>query len=444
MAADRDENLVDSNERSGWEILTSDADRNRLNVRAVMDTVRDLSPGHEDLDVFVPRVLARVIEVARAERALVVVLKSENELVPRWGLDQDGKELGRETPISISVCRSVIRERQLAVSTDATPSTVDSTSASIFDLELQSILAAPLIGAGGDILGVLYADSRKSLHTFGTPDEYVFQALAMILTMALEREAGTRAREESARIRQDLEEARAIQGRLQPSTLAQAPGLDIASFARPCEETSGDYYDAIPLTDGRIVAVAGDVSDHGLGPCLYALQARTRLRTDIDRGFLDPKRLLTDLNLFLQDAMSESEFMSLCLAIIDPSKQAVQFASAGHPPALLWAPGTDRVTEVTPTGPVLGLFAQAMYGLTDPYPFSSGAYLLLYTDGMFEAMNPDGELWGEERMQASFLRHAQQGGTARAVLDGLADDLAAHHKQAPLADDVTAIVVRAK
>lgn len=433
---------TDSHERSGWEILTQDESRNRVNVRAVMETVRALTPGRESLDSFVTHVLERVIDVARAERALVVFPERDGRLAPRWGLDADGQSLGPSTAFSRSVCESVVRDREPTITLD-TLQPPGPTSASIFDLELKSILAAPLLASGGEILAVLYADSRKSNHTFGTADEFVFQALAMILAMAIEREEHSRELAEAQRLQRDLAEAHSIQARLQPTTLPTVRGYEVAARARPFEETSGDYYDAIPLPDGRLALAIGDVSGHGLGACLYMLQARTRLRTDIERGETDPARLLSDLNAFLFEAMGDPEYMTMAVFILDPREGTISYASAGHPPALLVRPGAAEPERLGFTGPILGMFESVRWAEAGPVDMPEGSSLLLYTDGLFEAPGPGGTRWEEDRLVDSCMSHAQPDAGAEQILDCIFSDLDRHVGDHALEDDVTALVVRA-
>jgi len=186
--------------------------------------------------------------------------------------------------------------------------------------------------------------------------------------------------------------------------------------------------------------VVGYVSGHGLGPALLMASARALLRAALQRN-PDPADVLHLMNDYLERDTPEGTFMSLFLGLLDPAAATLRYGSAGHnPPLLLRADGT--LDELGRTGPVLGIVEGAPFGVSDAVVLAPGDVLLGYTDGMNEAAGADGELYGEERLEASLRRHVAAGGTAQAIVDGLWADLMAFVGETPLQDDVTLLVVK--
>ena len=199
----------------------------------------------------------------------------------------------------------------------------------------MSIIAAPLPGRGRPV-GVLYVDSQRTATGFTEGDRAVFEALAGLVATAIEQ---TRL----AHTQRELDVARRIQRRMAPRGVPAPTEFDVAFEGMSAVETSGDYHDVIPLADGRLALVVGDVSGHGLGAALYMTSARAALHTLL-RSHDDPLELLGDLNAYLCGDMEPSDFMTLFLGIVDPRARSLWWASAGHV-SLHWRLGTG-ITEL--------------------------------------------------------------------------------------------------
>ena len=225
---------------------------------------------------------------------------------------------------------------------------------------------------------------------------------ARLHTQALEQERQTH----------EIAMALAVQRQIQPErrTLAQG-SLAAAGLNELCEDASGDYYDLIPLPGERLCVTVGDVSGHGLPAALLMTTSRALLRSlaPLTDGMA---RTVDRLNEHLVPDTEEDKFMSLFAASINSTTGAVDWCNAGQCPPLHFRAATGEIRELRGTGLVLGVMAGLDYAAGEPFVLAPGDSLLAFTDGVTEARRADGEMLGDERLQALFAKHAGESPTA--------------------------------
>ena len=421
-------------------ILTGDADRDRRNVGIVLSMVQELY-GPLELDMVLRHALDRAIEVTGAQRAIVLTEDADSGSPGvRMGRAAEGHDLAAGERFSRTVVNKVWDSSESFLTIDAADQSAAALGQSILDLRLLSIMAAPLPTKDGGNLGVLYVDSTVQTKEFNKADFQVFKAIGGLVAVAVENAWLREQEKEKERMARELAVARDIQHSLLPKQLPDLPRFDIAAVGRPCEETSGDYYDCIRLPSGQVALVVGDVSGHGLGPALYMVSTRALLHSLL-RTHPGPLQVIESLNAFLERDMPDNAFMSMFLGILDPDEGRLQYVSAGHnPPLLLRANGA--IERLGNTGPVLSIMAPAPYTLSEPISINAGDSLVLYTDGFFEAHDEANEIYGEERFENSARRHADASQNAEEMLGGMLADLMTFVGSRPLDDDVTALILR--
>jgi sigma-B regulation protein RsbU (phosphoserine phosphatase) len=422
-----------------WTFLTGDTHRDQRNVDLLLGAVEELY-GRGDLDALVRSAVDRAIQVTGAQRGVLLLADATGGLAVRLARSQ-GRDLQRDLRYSRSVANKVWTSGKphLTVDAEGRDGGGLALGRSILDLRLLSILAVPLPVKDRSI-GVLYVDSTAQAKEFTEADRTVFEALAGLVAVAIENARLAAEEAERQRLAREMDVARKIQQSLQPRDLPAPAGYDLAAEARACDETSGDYYDAIPLGDGTVGLVVGDVSGHGLGAALFMACVRALLRTLLHTQ-RDPIAAFSGLNAFLCRDMPAGSFMSLFLGILDPKTDTLRYVSAGHNPPLLRRPGAP-LRELERTAPVLGVVPDHVYEMTAPIALRSGDVLVLYTDGLFEARDAGGEIYGEDRLHASLERHAARAPDSKTLLAGLVADLGAHVGRRPMDDDVTCMVLR--
>lgn len=413
------------------DFLTGDRERDRRNVDMLLAAVAHLY-GKRGIDDTLRAAVDGAVRVTDGERGFLLLTSDDGSLRVRVARDRHGIDLaGDPSTYSHSVAEDVW-------STGSPRITVDTEGIAATDLPksvrrggLRAVLAVPIPGEASP-RGVLYVDSHRKATGFTPFDQAVFESLAVVAGTAIRRA-------EAEQVQQDLEAAREIQARMAPRGVALPAGFDLAFVGKSAEATSGDYHDVIPLADGTLCLVVGDVVGHGLGASLHMASVRAALRTLL-RARPNPFRALHDLNAWLCDEMTAREFMTMALVVVDPRTSTYRWASAGQS-SLHWRTG-EGVRELRRTGPPLAVAPDARHRKQGPVPLGIGDALVLYTDGLPEAFDASRQIWGDERFHASIAANASRDPSAKSLLDGVLKDLYAHIGSPALADDVTCVVLR--
>lgn len=431
---------------SPWDLLTGDAERDRRNVAILMESVEELY-GPRDLSTLLTHAVDRAIRVTGAQRGVLLLRGADGRTAVRVARSSKGVDLPLTLRYSRSVVERVASSGEPHLTIDAEDPSSAALGQSILDLRLLSIMAVPLTVKSRS-LGVLYVDSTVQAKEFTKSDFAVLRSLGGIIALAVESAELAQAQEARRRLEEQMSLARSIQQGLLPKHTVAPAGYDLAAEGQACEATSGDYYDVIPLADGRLGLVVGDVSGHGLGQALIMASTRAQVHAllRLQPSLVDVMRAL---NGFLERDLPRGQFMSLFLALLDPATRTLTYVSAGHNPPL-WVRRSGALTELGRTGPVLGVLDDAEFSLGGPIVLGEGDALVLYTDGIFEAHAPvapgapaeEADIWGEERFQRSVVAHAGRSPKAQDVLRGVLADLGAFVRERALEDDVTCLVLR--
>jgi sigma-B regulation protein RsbU (phosphoserine phosphatase) len=249
-------------------------------------------------------------------------------------------------------------------------------------------------------------------------------------------------------IRQSLEHQRVTQelslaGRVQAGFLPQDPpvisGWDFAAGLVPAGETSGDFYDFIPLPDGRLGILVADVSGKGLGPALYMTLCRTLVRVFASEHRDRPDIVLQAVNERVMSDVKSDFFATTFYGILDPASGLLTYCNAGHlPPYLFRSPGGAGRDQLPTTGIPIGVMAGEHWE-RKAVQVNPGDLMVLYSDGVTDAENPAGDWFGKERMLAAVETNADQGAAQvhHAILDAVATFVAGGRRT----DDLTLVVL---
>jgi serine phosphatase RsbU (regulator of sigma subunit)/anti-sigma regulatory factor (Ser/Thr protein kinase) len=259
-------------------------------------------------------------------------------------------------------------------------------------------LAVPLVSQG-ELIGVLNLGPRLSEQEYSSDDRKLLDNLAAQAAPALrvgqlvreqEAEAATRQRFE-----QELEVARLIQQNFLPKKLPDLPGWQVAAYYRPAREVGGDFYDVIPLPDGRVAFVVGDVTDKGVPAALVMSATRSVLRASATR-LIEPGVVLERVNEHLCPDMPAKMFVTCLYGVLDPASGRLRFANAGHD--LPYVKTANGVIELRARGMPLGLMPGMEYEEKEAV-LEPGESVLLHSDGIAEAHDPDRGMFGFPRLK---------------------------------------------
>src|SRR3954452_478184 len=298
-------------------------------------------------------------------------------------------------------------------------------------------LAVPLVSQG-ELIGVLNLGPRLSEQDYSSDDRRLLDKLAAQAAPALrvaqlvreqKAEAATRQRFE-----QELEVARLIQQNFLPRELPDLPGWQIAAYYRPAREVGGDFYDVIPLPDGRVAFVVGDVTDKGVPAALVMSATRSVLRASAQR-LIEPGVVLERVNELLCPDMPAKMFVTCLYGVLDPATGRLRFANAGHD--LPYVKTLDGVEELRARGMPLGLMPGMDYEEKETV-LQPGESVLLHSDGIVEAHDSDRAMFGFPRLKQTVAEHA--GG--QALIDHVIAELASFTGAgAEQEDDITMVTL---
>jgi len=276
-------------------------------------------------------------------------------------------------------------------------------------LQLESPAREALLASGvrivvplvtqGELVGLLNLGPRLSEQEYSADDRKLLDALAgqaapAVRVAQLVRQQEGQARERE-RIEQELRVAQLIQQQFLPHELPNLKGWLVAAYYRPAREVGGDFYDFIDLPGGRIGIVVGDVTDKGVPAALVMATTHSLMRAEAPR-LVSPAKVLERVNNLLVDEMPPKMFVTCLYAVLDPEAGTLVFANAGHNLPYV---GTQKGTlELRATGMPLGLIAGMDYEETSS-TLGPGESLLLHSDGLAEAHNPTGQMYGFPRLK---------------------------------------------
>ena len=236
----------------------------------------------------------------------------------------------------------------------------------------------------------------------------------------------------------ELKKARQVQESLLPENPPEIPGWELAVVLKPAHETSGDFYDFLPLTDGRLGLAIADVTDKGTGAALFMALSRSLWRTFAADFPAEPERTMAETNRRMLTDTHGGLYVTLFYGVLDPQNGHFTYCSAGHHPGLLIRAKDCALEELMRTGIPLGVADESTWsqGSTEIEP---GDALVLYTDGITDAQNPEEQFFGLERLREAVQKH--QGKPALELREALLAEVRQWVGDAPQFDDITLMVV---
>lgn len=406
-------------------------------LRKLLRVALDLAAVH-DLDRILDLVTEGVCDAVECERASLFLYDDERrELFTRVTTELEISEIRTSADQGITGWVA----RHAAVANVPHPA-ADPRWNSSFDrrtgFTTRNILAVPIVSdVDGRLLGVLQL-LNKTGGAFDEFDEQLIQVFAGHAATALERRRLLDEARQSQQFAAAFETARSIQVGLLPQQTPSVPGYRLAALWQPAEYVSGDYYDWLPLPDGRLAIVVGDVSGHGIGAALLMASVRAMLHVLV-RTHSTPEAILALLHEGLVNDLRDSRFITLLMATVDPATHAVQFANAGHAPALHFRSESLEFTRLPATTLPIGFPQLDLPPIDSRFSMAPGDLLVLGTDGIVEVTNDAGELFGTERLKDLVHRHYRGGPQHLARIIG--ETIQEYHGKALLPDDCTLVVL---
>ncbi|MFI5180442.1 MAG: PP2C family protein-serine/threonine phosphatase [Thermoanaerobaculia bacterium] len=343
--------------------------------------------GTLDLDSLADDILVKSISLLNARNGTLVVRTGLSEeggvLVKSFGAPLAGPEALAAIP------GSTIRWNR-----------GDERSGFLAEAPAETLLLSPIV-ADGRPLGLLVVADKENraggVDDFTAGDERILSLFGNQAAIALENARLHREAVEKERMEREIELAASIQKTILPDSIPAVPGLMLAGGNRPTRQVGGDYFDVFPLPDGRTAFCVADVAGKGVPAALLVSTVHAGLRILLDTGLVDLPDLVGRLQRHLLGYRSTRKFVTLFLALFDPSSGTVRYVNAGHNPGIRLASGA---TSLLPSsGPPIGILPHAVHREAS-VTLVPGDTLVLYSDGITEAVNTSDEEFGMDRLVA--------------------------------------------
>jgi len=300
----------------------------------------------------------------------------------------------------------------------------------------RNILTLPIRNTSGKIIATLQL-LNKSTGSFTDDDTDVLLTLSGQMAMSLENAQLHHDLLEKERLEREMALARGIQRSLLPETAPVIPGFDLAVLNEPCFEVGGDYYDFLGLGPNTLLVVIADVEGKGISSAMVMSNLQATLR-----ALVLHLHSLNDIaesvnKMILHDTRGE-KYMTMFMGLIDTRRKAIHYINCGHVPPVIVRPGSEPI-ELTEGGMVIGLFENVQFE-RGHIKFQPNDILLLCTDGITEAMNPDSEEFGMERLVASV--NQVTAGKAKEIVLKVCDDVTEFSKGGTHMDDKVMLAIK--
>lgn len=404
-------------------------DRDRILQRTAATVMKALHP-------------ARVIILLRADQAttLQCALSLQNGHSRAVSLEQLETAAGHDSSIVLDVQDGVVR--QLADDkpwVSVSPETLDSDrgdEARLLKVNCELLLT--LEGSSG-LLGIMGLGGKLSEEPYSREDRELLLSVARQMGMTLENTELLEIAKHEAQMSRDVEIARTVQQNLFPHKLPVSAGWEFAGFCRPARAVGGDYYDIFEPIPGKVLIALGDVSGKGVGASLLMASVHAAIRSRAGSLGDKPAALIAEVNRHLTATCPQGTFVTLFFGTLDVDSGILQYVNCGHPPAILWHGDGRGAEQLAEGGPVLGIIDADVFAAGE-CQLVSGDTVIVYSDGVTEAMNASEEMFEDER-----LIEAVAGAANRSAPDLMTsivkavDDFAEKQEQA---DDISVLVVR--
>lgn len=381
-----------------------------------------------------------VFDAVPAEKCVIMLKDEEADGGMRIAVARLRKEDEKidEVRISRTVMDEVLNNGKSVLTSDAQhdPRYASQTMAL---LGIRSVLAVPLSVDENEVFGIVYADSPTESATFTEEHLNILTTLASVASIRVENARLLEERMERERMERELELATEIQQRFQPSAPPVMDDYEFQGISFSCYEIGGDYYDFIRQQNGRMLVALGDVSGKGTAAALLmsSLHASIHAQAAAQTNLLDT---VMTINQYLAKNTPTNRFITLFIAELEPATGNIKYINAGHnPPLIGHRDGT--VEQLESGGFPLGIIPTAEFELGETR-LDSGETLVIYSDGVTEAVNPEDEEFEIHRLIDVVSNNVSA--SAAGLRDRVESALSEFTKAAPANDDITLVIVKKK
>lgn len=391
------------------------------------------------------------VETTGAERGLLMLRNGDGELEFKVARDRERRHIQSDHfSLSQSVVDEAFRRGRTVILNDAGDESAFVAGASVMNLSLRTVICVPMrrfrmsermdatLISAPEVIGIIYVDSHSVTGALSRTSLAILESLAFEASKSLENVRLMHEEQEKQRLEREFTLAREVQVELLPNSFCQPDYFEVAAHSVPCRYVGGDFYDLTMLEDGRAVITLADVSGKGIAAALLASMAQGVVQAQINLG-LPLAEIIGSLNRVVVQKSSANRFITLFCAILDREGHLV-YVNAGHNPPILARSGAP--VETLGTGSLMvGAFDFAEYRATE-VQLREGDVLVAFSDGVTEAANAAGEMFGDERLER--LVETSVGLSAEQIKNRIVEEVLAFTRGLPQGDDITLVAVKVR
>ncbi|MBP3692945.1 MAG: SpoIIE family protein phosphatase [Thermoguttaceae bacterium] len=409
-----------------------------VKLRALVEIGRHLGEA-----VQVEEVLMRILDslfviFPQADRGIIVLREpNTNILVPK-ALKQRNPNHD-EVRLSRTILQNVISTGQAILSADAAQDSRFDMAQSISHSPIRSMMCAPLVGIDGNAIGVLQIDAATTMRQFTSQDLEILASVANQATVAVRNAQLMESAMAEASIRRELNVAHKVQQGFLPAMKPSVNGYEFFDYYSPARQLGGDYFDYVPLQDGRLAVILGDVSGKGISASLLMakMSAEARYLLAMHPNLADAMFALN--NTFCDDRWGD-RFITVAAGVLDPKTHDLELVNAGHVPPMLCRPNMKpQALKMERTFPI-GVFPDSTFPVIQ-LRLQPGDTLFFFTDGATDGINKNAEMFGMDRLCECWTPYRP---TIQEQGDALIQAISDFVGDVPYADDICVTGIRRK
>lgn len=426
--------------------------RELYHLGVLLDVARTLGTGLSLEDVLTT-VVDAAIQVTQTERGVLYLADPSEELVMSVARDSKRTTLRPgQVQVSQSVLRRVVNSRRELIVSDTGENPGVGQNESMARLELHTVVAVPISKLPliktldatistqqGELLGVLYLDSHKPSSAFTDTDREVLRTLANEAATVIENARLFSSARAKARLDHEIEIASEIQRHLLPRSLPSLPNLAVSGSTLSCQSVGGDCFDVIDLGGGRFGFFVGDVAGKGIAAALLATLLQGVFFTTAAMDIALPG-IFSRVNQYLCDRSGEDRYATVFYGVLDKLGR-FEYVNAGHVPPLLLHRKDGTLEGMGSANFPVGMFSEAEYQ-SARLQLDPGDFIVIYTDGVSEANNPQHELFEEARLRA--ILEAFKGDSVEELTNAVREGVKGFVSGAAQSDDITVMAIQYK
>lgn len=408
-------------------------------LRAILEIGQRLRGAHAIPEILPPILDSLFGVFPSADRGCILLQDDAGQLIPRAMKHRDPRA-DATIKLSRTIVKHVLENKAGVLSEDAGKDQKFTGSESISDLQIHSMMCAPMLSSENEVIGILSIDSQNPLGQFTQEDLDVLMSVAGQAAVAFENALLLESYIKKQKQDSELGIAQDIQQALIPKELPQTDGYEFFASYDAAQAVGGDYFDCFQLPEGKICFSFGDVAGKGVPGALIMARMHSCVQSTMKHVY-EVEAAIHAINEHMCDTAVEGRFVTYILAILDPTTGDLTLTNAGHmSPVIRHADGSLEQFDDDLVGPPIGVMAGYPYEL-ETRQLKPGDVVVMVTDGVNEALNPQDELYGDQHV-LDFIK--QSPGSAAELGRALLADVRRHANGREPSDDITIMTIGRK